>query len=267
LRVQANDPRLTVRFQAMMDLAYQTDGSALFSGAACQEVGTWDVGDPLNPKFTPTGGLWQCHYRGIAQPDGGNVVHLTGYGIGGTIDGLLLEETMTKGPGVPFDPSVTYKSTATIKVPPINTSIVLDDFEDGRVKSQWLAWSTGTAQLVETNGQLTVRGAWNKPANQYIDFAAGFWQESWTVDDGHTIEWRADVVDMNADASAVLVGLETSKGYSYKFTLASDRISLDRWTEAGGVVPLFSDSAAVRRTNVVLSFAQAPNSGKPTIKS
>ena len=57
LRAQADDSRLTGRAQATMDMAYQADGTALFSGTTCQEVGTWDLTDPLDPKFTPTGGL------------------------------------------------------------------------------------------------------------------------------------------------------------------------------------------------------------------
>ena len=158
LMVQADDARMTGRFQAGMDLAYLADGTALFGGAAQQEVGTWNLADPANPEFTPTGGVWDMIYRGVARADG-TVITVTGYGVGGGIEGLRVEETITKGPGVPFDPPVPYQGTGTIKDPPENTRVVLDDFEDGRVTSKWVPWSTGTVQLIEENGQFTVQGA------------------------------------------------------------------------------------------------------------
>lgn len=43
-RVQADDARATGRLQAGMDLACQADGTAIFGGLACQQVGTWERG-------------------------------------------------------------------------------------------------------------------------------------------------------------------------------------------------------------------------------
>jgi len=36
------------------------------------------VADPANPKFTPTGGVWDMVYRGVAQADGSDVFTMTG---------------------------------------------------------------------------------------------------------------------------------------------------------------------------------------------
>ena len=83
-----------------------------------QEVGTWDLTDPLNPKFTPTGGLWRMTYRGLAAVDGSSQVRMTGYGIGGTIDGLRVEETLTRGAAAPFDPAIPHAGTAAIQPAP-----------------------------------------------------------------------------------------------------------------------------------------------------
>jgi hypothetical protein len=53
VRFQADDARVTGRLEAWMDLAYQPDGTAQFSGPAYFEVGTWD---PTGTTFTPASG-------------------------------------------------------------------------------------------------------------------------------------------------------------------------------------------------------------------
>ena len=117
LRVECTDPRMTGRLHATMDLAYAADGSSTFGGTAAQEVGTWDVTDPLNPRFTPTGGVWDLQYRGIAQADNRNQTTLTGYGIGGAIEGLRVEQTVTRGPGTVLDPAIPYTGSGIISTP------------------------------------------------------------------------------------------------------------------------------------------------------
>jgi len=176
VRVQADDPRATGRLQASMDMAYQADGTGLFGGAAQQEVGTWDVTDPANPKFTPTGGVWDMIYRGVAQADGSDVITLTGYGVGGGIDGLRLEQTMTKGPGVPFDPAIPYQGTGTIKPAPVTTTAVIDSFDDSSPPSWGRGAGAGTIDLIQANGELTIRGDW--PGIP-------------TVDQGQTTAWAS----------------------------------------------------------------------------
>ena len=84
-RVVSAEARIAGRLQAWMDLAYQTNGTAIFGGPAYAELGTWD---PAGTTFTPSGGVWDLKYSGVAQADGSDQVHLVGYGIGGAIDGL-----------------------------------------------------------------------------------------------------------------------------------------------------------------------------------
>ncbi|MHB9007047.1 MAG: hypothetical protein ACYDC1_08945 [Limisphaerales bacterium] len=195
-------------------------------------------------------------YAGVAQADGSDLINLTGYGVGGTIDGLRLEETITKGPSQPSDPPVPYHGTGTIKDPPVNTRVVLDDFEDGILKPQWVPWSSGTIDPAEANGQLEVRGVWNRPVNDVVvDHAGMYWVENWSVPEGQTVEWRAEVLGMNQDASYLGFGAGTGQTRFYQLQLASDSVSLYRWTATGGNVLLFSDPAIVRQTNIVLCFA------------
>jgi hypothetical protein len=192
---------------------------------------------------------------------------LVGYGIGGAIDGLRVEITATKGPGAPFDPTVPYVSSGTIKPAPVNTSVVLDNFDDGIVKSQWIPWGPGgsTTQLIETNGQFTVHGTWTRPATlDDTEHSGAYWNQNWSVVDGQTLEWRADVISMNQDASRLYFGVGTSYQRLYGFKLLSDSVSLDRWT-VSGTATLFRDSVTLQRTNVVLSFALTRRQSKAVV--
>ncbi len=68
VRIDSDDPRLTGRLQATLDAAYRADGTGTFYGAAYYEVGVGEHG-PNSPTFTPSGGLWELKYRGVAQAD------------------------------------------------------------------------------------------------------------------------------------------------------------------------------------------------------
>jgi hypothetical protein len=240
-----------------MDLAYQADATALFSGAAYQEVGTWDVADPANPKFTPTGGLWQCNYHGVAQPDGSDVITLTGYGVGGGIDGLRLEETITKGPGGPSDPPVPYLGSGTIKPAPVDTRVVLDDFDDNRLSGLWTRMSSnGQGKISETNQQFTVRGYWPgvHTASVFDSWAKGWLSKNWTVADGQTLEWRVDLVRMSESTSMVYLAPSSwSAVQAYVLAVGHGFAGIIKVTSSPYV--LCGDQMTIRNTNVVLSLA------------
>jgi hypothetical protein len=257
LMVQADDPRATGRFQASMDLAYQADGTALFGGAAYQEVGTWDVADPANPKFTPSGGLWHCNYHGVAQPDGSDVITLTGYGVGGAIDGLQLEETITKGPGAPFDPPVPYLGSGTIKPAPVDTRVVLEDFDDNRLSGLWTRMSSnGQGTISKTNQQFTVRGYWPgvRTASVFDSWAKGWISKTWTVADGQTLEWRVDLVRMSESASMVYLAPSSwSAVQAYVLAVGHGFAGIIKVTSSPHV--LCGDQTTIKNTNVVLSLA------------
>jgi hypothetical protein len=253
LMVQADDPRATGRFQASMDLAYQADGTALFGGAAYQEVGTWDVADPTNPKFTPTGGLWQCNYHGVAQADGSDVITLTGYGVGGTIDGLRLEETITKGPGVSFDPAIPYLGSGSIKPAPVDTRVVLDDFDDNKVTG----WSTGTSdggavKLVETNGQLTIN--WQAPSQLGWRYAAGMRTRPWSIQPGMTLEWRVELVSLSEHANASAIEIKQDDAHAYFFIKGHNYLQIGKWMFPDKIV-FALEKTTLPSTDILLSGA------------
>jgi hypothetical protein len=88
LRVDSSDPRLTTRRTVLGDGFYRADGSAWVFGTAYLEVGSW-----AGTNFTPMGGIWEVNWQGVMQPDASLQLSLTGYGSGGAIDGMRLEET------------------------------------------------------------------------------------------------------------------------------------------------------------------------------
>ena len=125
VRVQCSDPRVTGRRTVFVNGAARADGSALIYGAAYQEVGTWDA---TGTNFTATGGMWETSHRGTMGADGSLNLHVVGYGWGGAIDGLRVDETLTRAPGPILDPTIPYNYTGTLKPPPLSTNWVLDDF-------------------------------------------------------------------------------------------------------------------------------------------
>ena len=69
------------------------------------------------------------------------------------------------------------------------------------------------------------------------------------------MEWRAEVLGMNADASDVGWGVGTGGTRFYQLGLGRTRVALNKWTATTGYVPLLTDAVSVKLTNVVLSFA------------
>ncbi len=96
VRTETDETRLVGRMHAWMDMTFQADGTATFGGPACCVLGTWDLSDPTNPKFTPTEGVWEIEYAGVVLADGSSKYVMTGRGIGGPIDGLRVKMTGTR---------------------------------------------------------------------------------------------------------------------------------------------------------------------------
>jgi hypothetical protein len=155
-RVVGTDARLTGRRTILVDGAAQTDGSSIIYGPVYHEVGTWDA---TGTNFTPTGGMWENSYRGTMGTDGSLQLHIVGSGWGGTIDGLRLDETLTRVAGPPLDPTIPYQYTGTIKAPPVNTNLVLDDFSGPA--GDWVYFGpAGSYSYTRPAGQLVVSGDW-----------------------------------------------------------------------------------------------------------
>jgi len=256
LRVQVSDARLTGRLQAAMDSAYQPDGTSIFGGAACQEVGTWDVADPATPRFTPTGGVWDMSYRGVAQADGSDVITLTGYGVGGVIDGLRLEETITRGPGVPSDPAISFTCRGSLTTPPLSTVTLIDDFEDGKVTGWTPGWNSGSIAAVETNGQLILRGNW--PGTQTVTgYDTSGWVArpfNWTAKNNETLELRADLVGISDAATEAEVKLKRWPA-CYGFSKSQRYVLLWKFVPDWPITIFTYEPLALKSTNVTLVLA------------
>ena len=254
VRVEGSQPILTGRRLVFVDGGYQADGSAVVTGAAYQEVGTWNLADPANPKFTPTGGLWEMTYRGVMQLDNSLQLHLVGRGSGGAIDGLRMEEDVTRAAGDILDPAIPYLYTGVLKPAPVNTIEILDNFDDGTLSGTLF----GKGMMSQANGQLTAVGAFNGVHTRSIldSYMFGGPQiAARTVPNGQTLEWRADLLslDDNATNTAILaVGADNSlyalhKGREFAYVL--------KWTADNGISIFACDVTPIRNTNVILALA------------
>jgi len=257
LRVQSTDARLTGQRLAFADGAYQADGTALVWGTAYQEVGTFDAAN----NFTATGGLWEMTYRGTMPADNSLQLHIVGRGSGGSIEGWRFEEDLTKAAGAPWDPADPYPYTGTIKPPPLNTSEVVDNFDDD-IPAGWTADGSGPYfPPLETNQQFTVRGNWpGLVTHEQVDtWKWPYLRKNWSVANNQTLECRVDLVRMseNATNAAGCIFWSDSAGGSYLLLKGRDFIQVGKWVEggSGGVAVFFHELAVIKNTNVILSLA------------
>ncbi len=259
VRVLASDPRVTGRLEAWMDLAYQPDGTAIFSGPAYVEVGTWDA---TGTNFTASGGVWDMTYNGVVHADGSDTYSLAGYGIGGAIDGQRIEVDATRAAGPPFDPTIPYEGSGTIRPAPVNTRQVVDDFGDNVFS--WPLYGAGsgidqgTFAAIETSSQLTIRGTWTTTSSNFTGHTA--WTANWTnwsAPDGQTIELRGDLVSLNQPGTAAAVALFHDWGQCYTFTKASNTVSLGALK--GGRVCFRAAQTTTSNTNVVMALSLTPS--------
>jgi hypothetical protein len=257
VRNLADDARVTGRLHAWMDLAYQADGTALFSGPAYLEVGTWDA---AGTNFTPSGGAWALNYSGVAQADGSSQYSMAGYGIGGNVEGLRFTATATRAaPGGPTEP---YLGSGTIKPAPVNTRVGVDDFADNN-----FTWpghgvgpngaNTGTFFARETNAQLTIGGTWPSTTHSPMDSSA--WADlyhDWAVSAGQTVEARVDVIALSQTAGGTALALWHTRGSAQAYFVVVGRNSIAIAKEEGlGMAFFCGVQATIKDTNIVLSLA------------
>lgn len=209
LRLLANDPRVTGRLEAMPHIAFQPDGTRKFTGTAYSEVGAW-----VGTNFTATGGVWDLLYRGVAQADGSLHYNIVGYGIGGTIDGLRTEIAASRGPGPAFDPSIPYTFSGTVKPAPINSNVVVDDFNDGILTGWTAGGNTSLPTLTEDGGLLTMGCDWTGiPTSGVLSTLAWAGHDvDWSAPDGQTVEVRVDLVDLNAATDSAVLAFAVQRG-------------------------------------------------------
>jgi hypothetical protein len=214
-RVESSDPRLTGRRTILVNGAAQADGSTLMDGAAYCEVGAWDA---TGTNFTATSGMWDTTYRGTMGADGSLNLHIVGAGCGGTIDGWRPDETLTRDPGAILDPAIPYNYTGTIRPPPLNTNLLLDDFSGPAVG--WTLYgptgSPGSYSYTRTNGQLVVNGYWPGVVTRAVTDSYTFGGKAtptWSPADGETLETRVDLIGLSDSATAARFVLGTESGF------------------------------------------------------
>jgi hypothetical protein len=255
VRVNSTDPRLTGRRLVFVDGAAQADGSVLLSGTEYQEVGTWDA---TGTNFTPSGGMWQATFSGLMQSDYSLQLSIAGYGCGGTIDGLRIEETMTRdwASGL-MDPALPYNYTGTIKPPPSSTNLVLDNFSGPAVG--WTYYGPQSYSYTRPDGQLLVTGHWPGVITRSVPdtYTFGAPPVVWTVADGETLESRVDLVNLKESATAARLVLGTESGF-YSFFKGHGFMAVIKWSANlawGPVIMFFYREVQTPDTNVILTLA------------
>ena len=256
-QVIGTDPRLTGRRTIFVDGAAQADGSSIIYGPVYHEVGTWDG---TGTNFTPAGGMWEISYRGTMGTDGSLQLHVVGAGWGGTIDGLRLDETLTRVAGPIMDPTIPYLYTGTIKPAPVNTSEVVDNFDDN-TPTGWTWGGSGTSfPLLEINHQFTVRGWWPGLVTQkhFDTWDWPYLRKNWSVANNRTLECRVDLVSMSenaTNAAGIVLWSSGPPDRSCIFIKGRDFVQVGKWVGNNNVAVFFHEKAVIKNTNVVLSLA------------
>ena len=252
LAVQGSDLRATGRLQGNMDLAYQADGTSLGVGPAYFELGTWQ--DQTN--FTATGGLWVMNWRGEMLADNSSQITMSGYGLGGNIDGLRMEATVTRGPGPYPATDIPYVTSGVIKPAPVT---VTNTISLANARS-WPDIPLGPqGSLTVTNGQMTISAAW--PGIRTVNLGdnsvwADPWR-AWSVTSGHTLEARVKLVRLNQISASACLALYYNFGLGYIFVKSRDYVSLLK--QNGGFAVFACKNVATSNTNVVMLLALTPS--------
>jgi hypothetical protein len=264
-RVHSSDSRMTGDRLIVVDGNYNADGTVNFQGTTYQQVGTWDV---AGTNFTPTGGMWEATWRGVMQADYSLQLSIVGYGSGGAIDGLRLEETLTRGPASGLiDFTVPYLYTGTIKPAPVSSTLASDSFDPP--VSGWVPkYNCGAIEVYGTNYQLYTRANWANcpPQTMQNYFFAERASPPWNLADGQTLECQADLIRISentTNGATITVG-NYPHTYIYGFHLSQAGAGLHKWTLATpNDITMFwwDNSVHVARTNVVLYMALTRDNG------
>ncbi len=247
-RVQGSDARVTGQVLISTD-GYNTNGIATLQGTAYLQVGAWD---PVGTNFTPTAGMWEMNWHGVMQADCSLLLNLAGYGSGGTIDGLRIEQTLTRTTAVGlYDPAVPYLCNGTIRPAPVTTIVGLNN---------WLppGANDGTVTTTLADGQLTISGSFPVPTTNSTDTCA--WDGvayPWSAQAGKTLEARVDLARLGEDASGVILALFHANSQGYGFSKSSNWVGF--WKQhSPGDTCLYAEAVTTKNTNVVLVLALMP---------
>ena len=257
MRVECTDARLTGKRTVYTDGYFQPDGSAVLYGAAYFEVGTW-----AGTNFTPSGGLWEVTWRGVMQTNYAMQLSLAGYGSGGTIDGLRMEETLTRGPASdPNDPAVPIFLAGTIKPVPVSTTLFSDDFSTG-LQGWTLFPHCGVVNLYGTNQQLHTRADWTgcAPDVSQNTFFALAPSGTWTPADGQTVECQVDLAAISQNATNVAFPWLGTGSAFYYFCKSPKAVFMGKDVQGNGITAFWLDNTVqLPGTNAVLCLALTRN--------
>ena len=252
VRVLSSDARVTGNRLIIVHGAYNADGSANIQGNCYEEVGTWDA---AGTNLKATGGMWELSYQGIMGADNSLLLNLVGYGSGGAIEGMRLEETLTRAPSASSqDTTVPFLYTGTLKPAPVNIRTVVDNFNDGR-SAGWTGYTNTT--LIETNQQFTVIAKMPWVTREHWDtWAFPYKYQNWSVANGQNLECRVDLVGMseNATNAAGIVLWSDSDSKSYILFKGRDFVQVGKWV-GPGVAVFLHEKVVIKNTNVVLSLS------------
>lgn len=226
VRAECTDPRVTGRRTVVTDGYVQADGSILLYGRGYYEVGRWDA---TGNTFTPSGGVWEVERHGIMQTNYSFQFTHTGYGLGGSIDGLRLEQTETRGPASgPNDLTVPTSYTGVIQPPPINTKQIVADFT-----KPFRGYLVGSGTAFSSNGFFYAKGNFYSPTRGALDsfLQAKFTDQSWTIRDRMTREWRVDLVNLSDNATnSAIIALGGASAPGYSFVVNQRHATLIKWS-------------------------------------
>lgn len=257
VRMESANPRLTGRRVAVTDGAINTDGSFRVYGTAYQEAGAWDLSDPQNPKFTPGLGYWDLTWDGTVTADGSMHLDVAGLGRGGALEGLQLQETMTRSAGVLFDPAVPYHYTSTLSTARSITTLVSDDFSVTNNPSKWWISRISNAAVYTISGGLCKIVANYNQATGYNNTGSwlGYLPNLGLVEEGKTCALQVDLVSVTGPDAMFQLGCYANNNTGvYLAGVGPDYVTLGK-TVYGSHSFFFLERPKIVLTNVALSLS------------
>jgi hypothetical protein len=266
-RVQSPDTRLTGQAFIITDGGVNADGTMNLQGPAYLQVGTWD---PAGTNFTPGGAMWDMNWSGIMQTDYSLQLNIAGYGVGGSIDSLRIEQTLSRAPaGGPVDFTVPYLYAGTVKPPPLSTTLISNDFSHG-VAGWTMYKNAGAVTVNAVNGQLVAHADWTGASpdiyQNFFFFAYSGPGGSWSLADGQTLECRTDLLGISQDTTNTAILGVGSPSALYGFHISRHAAFLLKWPAGADHTAFWCDNTVeLVRTNLVQSITLTRDRGNAII--
>ncbi len=142
---------------------------------------------------------------------------------------------------------------------PVSTKIFSDNFDDNTLTGWFLIHTSGgTGGIKETNGQFTADGSWPGVRTLYPwdTLTEGGIVKNWSLADGQTVEFRAELVALSEDATNTTM-MEVPRDYdhTYIFLKGRDFIKIAKWSSDWGSATFWYEKAPIRNTNIVVAIA------------